>query len=176
MKKRYKESVDRPAAFEELGKSLMLIKKAVLQFAEKEEKYSHLEQSEIDKVIKCIEEKERWFEEKSNLVSRMNKCEEPIVLVSQIKFEKDVSVFIKIVCIELIILKWSFFHVEIKSLDKTSWSILNRPKPKVEPPKVEEPAAAAEQAAPGAQQEQKPAPSPQAPGADKKPTDGMDVD
>lgn len=151
LKKRYKENVDRPAAFEELGKSLMLIKKAVLQFAEKEEKYSHLEQSEIDKVIKCVEEKERWFEEKSNLVSRMNKCEEPIVLVSQIKFEKD-------------------------SLDKTSWSILNRPKPKVEPPKVEEPAAAAEQAAPGAQQEQKPAPSPQAPGADKKPTDGMDVD
>lgn len=62
---------------------------------------------------------------------------------------------------------------EFQSLDKTSWSILNRPKPKVEPPKVEE--AKPEQPASEAQSEEKPAPSPA--GAEKKPTDaGMDVD
>lgn len=150
LKKRYKESVDRPQAFEELGRSLMLIKKAIIQYSENDEKYNHLEKSEVDKVAKLVEEKQTWFEEKSNLIAKMNKCEEPPVLVCQIKFEKE-------------------------QLDKNSWSILNRPKPKVEPPKAEEPKA--EQPAPGTEQEQKPAPSPQGAGADKKPTDlGMDVD
>jgi heat shock protein 4 len=153
LKKRFKESEERPQAFEELGKSLQLIKKAVLQFSENDEKYNHLEQTEINKVIKAVEEKEKWFEDKSNLVNKMKLYEDPIVFVCQIKFEKE-------------------------SLEKTSWSILNRPKPKVEPPKVEEPKP--EDAAPVPEQkegEKKDAPSPQAPGAEKKPTDhGMDVD
>lgn len=148
LKKRFKESIERPAAFEELGRSLQLIKKAVLQYSENDEKYNHLEQADIDKVIKCVEEKERWFEEKSNLVNKQKKTEDPAILVCQIKFEKE-------------------------ALDKTSWSILNRPKPKVEPPKAEE--TKPEQPAPEAQSEEKPAPSPQ--GSEKKPTDaGMDVD
>lgn len=150
LKKRYKESLDRPQAFEDLGKSLQLIKKAVLQYAENDEKYNHLAQSDIDKVIKAVEEKERWFEEKSNLVSKMLKTEDPVVLVNQIRNEKE-------------------------SLDKTSWSILNKPKPKADPPKVEEPKQ--EQGAQGAQQEQKPAPSPQGGNSEKKPSDAnMDVD
>ena len=90
LKKRYKESIERPAAFEELGRSLQLIKKAVLQYSENDEKYNHLEQTEIDKVIKCVEEKERWFEEKSNLVNKQKKTEDPAILVCQIKFEKEV--------------------------------------------------------------------------------------
>jgi molecular chaperone DnaK (HSP70) len=148
LKTRYKESIDRPQAFEDLGKSLQLIKKAVLQYAENDEKYNHLEQADIDKVIKAVEEKEKWFEDKSNLINKLAKTEDPVVLVGQIKFEKE-------------------------SLEKTAWSILNRPKPKVEPPKVEEPKP--EQAAPGDKPEQKPAP--QGAGADKKPSDhGMDVD
>lgn len=148
LKTRYKESIDRPQAFEDLGKSLQLIKKAVLQYAENDEKYNHLEQADIDKVIKAVEEKEKWFEDKSNLINKLAKTEDPVVLVCQIKFEKE-------------------------SLEKTAWSILNRPKPKVEPPKVEEPKP--EQAAPGDKPEQKPAP--QGAGADKKPSDhGMDVD
>lgn len=148
LKKRYKESAERPQAFEDLGKALQLIKKAVLQYSENDEKYNHLEQTEINKVIKAIEDKEKWFEEKSNLVNKMKIHEDPIVLVSQIKFEKE-------------------------SLEKTSWSILNRPKPKVEPPKVEEP----KPEAPAQEGAAQPAQSPQAPGAEKKPTDhGMDVD
>ena len=90
MKQRYKESVDRPQAFEDLGRSLMLIKKAVIQYSENDEKYAHLEKSEVDKVAKLVDDKQKWFEEKSNLVAKMNKCEEPPVLVCQIKFEKEV--------------------------------------------------------------------------------------
>lgn len=150
LKKRYRESVDRPQAFEELGKALQLIKKAVDQYQQNDEKYNHLEQFEVDKVIKCVAEKDSWFNEKLNLANKMSKFEDPAVYVSQIKSEKE-------------------------TLEKTSWSVLNKPKPKVEPPKVEEPKT--EQAAPEANPEQKPAPSPQGAGTEKKPTDSaMDVD
>lgn len=154
LKRRYKECEDRPSAFEDLGRSLQLIKKALHQFAEKEEKYNHLEQADVDRVIKLVAEKATWFEEKLNLSNKMNKCDDPIVLVSQIKFEKD-------------------------TLDKTAWCILNKAKPKVELPKVEEPVASEEPAttggAAGEEAKQKPAASPQA--GDKKPSDhGMDVD
>jgi len=43
----------------------------------------------------------------------MKPTDDPVVLASQIKDEKD-------------------------SLDKTAWGVLNRPKPKVEPPKPKE--------------------------------------
>lgn len=142
LKKRYKESVDRPQAFEDLGKSLQLLKKAVLQYSENDEKYNHLEQSDIDKVIKCVEEKENWFNEKSNLVNQMNRYEDPVVLVSQIKFEKE-------------------------QLDKTSWAILNKPKPKVEPPKTDAPKP---EQPPADAQQQKPTPQ------EGQNQDSMDVD
>ena len=57
-----------------------------------------------------------------------------------------------------------------QTLDKTCWAILNKPRPKVEVPKVEDPVVSSESS-----DEQKPAPSPQS--ADKKPNEsGMDVD
>jgi hypothetical protein len=91
LKRRYKEAEERPAAFEEMGRSLQLIKKALHQFAEKDEKYNHLDQADVDRVVKLVEERSKWFEDKLNLTNKMNKCEDPVVLVSQIKFEKDVS-------------------------------------------------------------------------------------
>lgn len=147
LKRRYKEAEERPAAFEEMGRSLQLIKKALHQYAEKDEKYNHLDQADVNRVVKLVEEKSKWFEDKLNLTNKMNKFEDPIVLVSQIKFEKD-------------------------TMDKTAWTIMNKPKPKVEVPKVEEPKVEEPAAA---QSEQKPAPSPQP--TDKEVSeDGMDVD
>jgi len=138
LKKRFREFQERPQAFEELGKSLQLIKKAIHLYSQGDEKYNHLEKSDIEKVHKCVEEKQRWFEEKSNLVNKMNLCEDPVVLASQVKFEKE-------------------------ALDKTSWAVLNKPKPKVEPPKVEQPQQP--QAAPSPSQTEEP-----------KKGDRMDVD
>lgn len=150
LKKRYKESQERPQAFEELGRSLQLIKKAVNQYGQNDEKYNHLEKADIEKVIKCIEEKQKWFEEKSNLVNKMKPTDDPVVLASQIKTEKD-------------------------SLDRTSWAILNKPKPKVEPPPKPKDAPNTEQSpTPQPQPQQKGAPSPQADPA--KPADRMEVD
>jgi hypothetical protein len=108
--KRYKEFEERPNYFEELGKSLQLISKAVYSYEQNDEKYSHIERADIDKVVKCYEEKRRWFDEKSSLLNSLKLHDDPPVSCSQIRSEKD-------------------------SLDKTCWSILNKPKPKVEAPK-----------------------------------------
>jgi len=93
LRKRYKESQDRPGALEELGKSLQLIKKSLHLYHQNDEKYNHLEKSDIDKVTKIAEEKQKWFEEKSYLIGKMKLIDDPVVLASQIKDEKDVSLF-----------------------------------------------------------------------------------
>ncbi len=89
-RKRYKESQDRPSAFEDLGRSLQLIKKALNQYYQNDEKYNHLDKADIERVAKVVEEKQKWFEEKSYLVNKMKPTDDPVVLASQIKDEKDV--------------------------------------------------------------------------------------
>lgn len=67
------------------------IKKAIDLYQRGDERYKHLEKADMEKVFKCLEEKQRWFEEKSNIISKMKLYEDPVVLASQIKDEKDVS-------------------------------------------------------------------------------------
>lgn len=68
-----------------------MIKKAVDFYHNGDEKYTHLEKSELEKVIKYWEEKQRWFEEKSFLLNKMTPTEDPVVLASQIKNEINVK-------------------------------------------------------------------------------------
>lgn len=110
LRRRYKESQDRPYALQEFGKSLQLIKKALDLYYNNDEKYNHLDKNDVDRAAKIVEDKQRWFEEKSNLLNKQSPTEDPCVYVSQIKDEKD-------------------------TLDRQCWAILNKAKPKVEPPK-----------------------------------------
>jgi hypothetical protein len=71
----------------------MLVKKALNSYFAGEEKYSHLEKSEVERVAKLAEDKQRWFEEKSNLLNTQKPTDDPLVYVSQVKDEKDVSIF-----------------------------------------------------------------------------------
>lgn len=129
LRKRYRESQERPHFLEEYGRSLQQIKKAIDLYLKGDERYAHLEKTDIDRAMKCVDEKQRWFEDKSNVISKMRLTEDPVVLSSQIKDEKE-------------------------SMDKLCWSILNKPKPKVEPPKPkEEPAKAQPQPQPQQQQQ-----------------------
>lgn len=66
--------------------------KALDLYNKNDEKYNHLEKSEIEKVVKCLEEKQKWFEEKSYLITKMKPTDDPVVLASQIKDEKDVKI------------------------------------------------------------------------------------
>lgn len=111
---RYREACERPAAFEELGASLQLIRKFVDQCDAGDEKYSHLEKADVDKVKKCLKEKAEWFEKQMNSQNKMNKFDDPCVLTSQIRQTKQ-------------------------TLESTCNPIINKPKPKPkeEPPKDE---------------------------------------
>jgi molecular chaperone DnaK (HSP70) len=122
LKKRYRESADRPFAFEEFGRSLQLIKKAINLFLQGDEKYNHLDKVDVERIAKLVDEKQKWFEEKSYLLNKMKLTEDPVVLVSHIKEEKE-------------------------ALDKSAWTVLNKAKPKVEPPKPEEAKTTADQQA-----------------------------
>ena len=52
------ESASRPSAFEELGRSLMMVRKALELYTQGDEKYNHIEKADMEKVkimlIICI--------------------------------------------------------------------------------------------------------------------------
>lgn len=92
MRRRFREHEERPASFEEFGKSLQQISKALNLYHAQDEKYAHLEKNDIERVTKCLEDKQRWYDEKASLCAHLKPHEDPQVFCSQIKAEKDVSV------------------------------------------------------------------------------------
>lgn len=113
---RFQESSTRPAAFEELGRSLQQIRKVLELCAQKDEKYDHLEEEEVAKAEKTVIEKETWLNNKCNAQNQLAAHEDPVVYTSMINSER-------------------------KFLEDTCYAILNKPKPKPKqepPPKEEE--------------------------------------
>lgn len=115
---RYKEALERPAAFEGLGQTIQLMAKVIDAYDQKDEKYDHIEAADMDKVRNLVKEKRDWFDRNLNLCNRLAGHDSPPVTVSQIKGHKE-------------------------SLVSNCNPIVNKPKPKPkeEPPK-EAPAAA----------------------------------
>ncbi|GAB1597837.1 heat shock 70 kDa protein 4-like [Argonauta hians] len=147
---RYQESQERPLAFHELGGLLQNLDKAVDLYQQKDEKYNHLEESEIEIVIKEVKEKRNWFDQHQNLQNQLQLDEDPVVTVSQIVAQK-------------------------RSLESVCFPILNKPKPKVEevPPPKEESAASTEEQPPATEDmETKPEKTETA----QKTDENMDVD
>ncbi|KAK3099409.1 hypothetical protein FSP39_004026 [Pinctada imbricata] len=107
---RYRESQERPVAFEELARSLTHVRKFVDLFEKKDEKYNHIDQADVDKVKKCLKEKSEWYEKQLNNQNKQKKYENPSVLATQIVATR-------------------------KELESTCSPVINKPKPKVEPPK-----------------------------------------
>lgn len=115
---RYKEALERPAAFEGLGQTIQLMAKVIDAYDQKDEKYDHIEAAEMDKVRNLVKEKRDWFDRNLNLCNRLAGHDNPPVTVSQIKAHRE-------------------------SLVSNCNPVVNKPKPKPkeEPPK-EAPAAA----------------------------------
>lgn len=111
---RYKESFDRPEAFNELGASIQHVRKFLDLVEAKDDKYLHLEDADIEKVKKCLNEKQDWFDKQMNAQNKLKKFENLAVLASQIIQTKQ-------------------------ELEKYCNPIINKPKPKPkeEPPKDE---------------------------------------
>ncbi|KAL6422244.1 hypothetical protein ACFW04_010921 [Cataglyphis niger] len=115
IKERKLEFEGRSHALEELAVALQLAKKGLDQIKAsigKDDKYSHLTEEEVKTVEKTIQEKWTWLEEKRMLLASLLRTQQPPVTVAQIRAEKQ-------------------------SLDSVVLPILNKPKPKVDPPKEE---------------------------------------
>ncbi|XP_063612185.1 heat shock 70 kDa protein 4-like [Penaeus indicus] len=111
IKDRKREREELPRAFESLLSSIQLARKATEQFRNGEEKYSHLEAAQVEKVEKAITEKQEWVDKNMGAsVSTPLHVNLPIS-ANQVKSEKGT------------------FEALVNP-------IINKPKPK---PKVEEP-------------------------------------
>lgn len=105
----------------------------------KDDKYSHLTEEEVKTVEKTVHEKWTWLEEKRILLASTLRTQQPPVTVAHIRAEKQVSIEkigynYKQFSFNLLI-----FSLFIQSMDSVVLPILNKPKPKVEPPKEEKP-------------------------------------
>jgi len=109
VKKRRHEFNERPGAINQFGQCLQLAQKAVDSYKAGDDKFSHLDQAEVEKVQKAIGEKQEWFSRMCAEIQKLQKTSDPPVLASQFFQEKE-----------------SFWHM--------ASNILNKPKPKVEPP------------------------------------------
>ena len=87
--------------------------KIVQMYASGDENYAHLDKAEVEKAVKIINEKRKWLDENCAIASKLEKTVNPTILSVQFLNEK-------------------------KALEQGVNPILNRPKPKVEPPPKEE--------------------------------------
>merc|ERR1711963_1315422 len=112
VKRRRLEFDLRPEAINQFGQCLQLAQKVVDAFKAGDEKYNHLDAAEVEKVQKAILEKQDWFSKMCAEIQKLQKTSDPPVLAAQFMQEKD-----------------QFWQMGSK--------ILNKPKPKVEPPPPE---------------------------------------
>ena len=113
-KKRKSEYEGRKFAVDALGHSLQMAAKMVEMYKNGDEKYNHLTDAEVDKVTKLIDEKHTWLNTAMSSLEKLPKHSNPSTLNCQFISEKD-------------------------SFEQVCRPILNKPKPKAEPPKQEEP-------------------------------------
>uniref|UniRef100_A0A672QW35 Heat shock protein 4a n=1 Tax=Sinocyclocheilus grahami TaxID=75366 RepID=A0A672QW35_SINGR len=121
IQKRYTEAEERPKALDELGRQIQQYTKVVEAY--KDELYDHLDELEMMKVDKQVNETMTWMNNKMNLQSKQGLSQDPVVKAQEIQ-------------------------AKTKELYSACNHIVTKPKPKVEPPKEE---TAAEQNGPQAQ-------------------------
>ncbi|XP_075240557.1 heat shock protein 105 kDa-like [Convolutriloba macropyga] len=114
----------RPAVLEKLGSRIQHYSKILDLYSQNSPDYDHISEEDMKKVKKAVDEKRKWFEDAFSKLGKLEKHQNPPILVAAINDES-------------------------KSLDNTCHSIVTKPKPKVEPP----PPPAADDAGKGAASE-----------------------
>jgi len=145
---RYREAQEWPVAREEMGQSLMQVRKFLDAVQSGDEKFAHIGKDDVDKVEKLWTEKNNWFGSRMTQMHNLKPHQDPIVLASQVRSEKQI-------------------------LENTCSPIMTRPPPKVEPPKEEKKAEAAADTSNNAPKAEEPAPAADKP---KEPETEMDID
>ncbi|KAM3600724.1 uncharacterized protein V6R79_001434 [Siganus canaliculatus] len=109
---RYMEAEERPKAFEELGRQIQLYMKIVEAYKAKDEQYNHLDELEMTRVDKQVNDAMMWMNTKMNQQNNQDLTLEPVVKVQEIQ-------------------------AKTKELYTACNTVVSKPKPKVEPPKEE---------------------------------------
>ncbi|XP_051902787.1 heat shock 70 kDa protein 4a isoform X2 [Hippocampus zosterae] len=104
------EAEERPSAFEELGRQIQMYMKIINAYKAKDEQYAHLDELEVTRIEKQVNDAMAWMNNKMNLQNNQNLTLDPVVKVSEIQ-------------------------AKAKELYSASNPVLSKPKPKVDPPK-----------------------------------------
>ncbi|XP_023606893.1 heat shock protein 105 kDa isoform X2 [Myotis lucifugus] len=112
IKVRFQEAEERPKAFEELGQRLQHYAKIAADFRKSDEKYNHIDESEMKKVEKSVNEVMEWMNNVMNEQARKSLDQDPVIRAQEIK-------------------------AKIKELNNTCEPVVTQPKPKIESPKLE---------------------------------------
>ncbi|TRY71201.1 hypothetical protein TCAL_10670 [Tigriopus californicus] len=112
VRKRKEEFELRPQAIDLMGRSLQQASKVLDLYNQGDEKFSHIDPAEMDKVVKLVAEKRAWLDENCATLANLPKTVNPPILAVQ-------------------------FHNERQAFENVAMPILNKPKPKVEPPPQE---------------------------------------
>ncbi|XP_026136991.1 heat shock 70 kDa protein 4b [Carassius auratus] len=114
IQERYTEFEERPKAFDELGRQLQQYMKIVEAYKTKEEQYDHLEDAEVQKVDRMVNDVMIWMNSKMNQQSKQSLALEPAVKTMEIQ-------------------------AKTRELFSTCNPVVTKPKPKVDLPKEENP-------------------------------------
>ncbi|XP_072467959.1 heat shock protein 105 kDa isoform X2 [Notamacropus eugenii] len=112
IKIRFQEAEERPRMFEELGRRLQHYAKIAGDYRNKDEKYIHIDESEMKKVEKSVNETMEWMNNVMNAQAKRSLDQDPVVRGSEIK-------------------------IKIEELIHTCEPVVTQPKPKIESPKQE---------------------------------------
>nr|XP_055173277.1 heat shock protein 105 kDa isoform X1 [Nyctereutes procyonoides] len=112
VKVRFQEAEERPTVFEELGQRLQHYAKIAADFRNNDEKYNHIDESEMKKVEKSVNEVMEWMNNIMNAQAKKSLDQDPVVRAQEIK-------------------------AKIKELNNTCEPVVTQPKPKIESPKLE---------------------------------------
>ncbi|XP_073085011.1 heat shock protein 105 kDa isoform X2 [Manis javanica] len=112
VKVRFQEAEDRPKMFEELGQRLQHYAKTAADFRSDDEQYNHIDESEMKKVEKSVNEVMEWMNNVMNAQAKKSLDQDPAVRAQDIK-------------------------AKIKELNNTCEPVVTQPKPKIESPKLE---------------------------------------
>ncbi|XP_012578734.1 PREDICTED: heat shock protein 105 kDa isoform X1 [Condylura cristata] len=108
---RFQEAEERPKMLEELGIRMQHYAKIAAYFRE-EEQYNHIDESEMKKVEKSVNEVKEWMSNVINAQAKKSLDQDPVVRAQEIK-------------------------AKIKELINTCEPVVTQPKPKIESPKLE---------------------------------------
>ncbi|EMP42667.1 hypothetical protein UY3_00132, partial [Chelonia mydas] len=111
---RYQEAEEQPRVLEELGHKLQHYAKIAGEYRDKDEKYIHIDESEMIEVEKCVKEMMEWMSNVMNAQAKMSLDQDPVVRASEIK-------------------------AKLKELHSVCEPIVLQPKPNVDSPKEENP-------------------------------------